>query len=310
MKKQILKYSVLITLFFFFGSFAFSSTVYFSPKVGLKNGIVREYVFDNNHKLSQLDWNVQNQIDFGFETDFFVENLYFGFDFSVGLYNFSGFMEDRDWFYSSKPDELTRFSSHDLIVTQNLDFSFDFGIILSLKGDKSKRQLSKNHGLENYISAFFQFNFYSYNFEGVKGWYDYKDKNETGTFEDYGKVISYNPNFTSLMLGVEGNFNFWDNFSIKTVIATSFLTKGICIDNHWLSKTEFIDSIEGNLFLKGILELSYNFNRKNALVFGGKVEKLPILKGVSYQNGMLSGAIGGADSFFYEFYLSYRIRML
>ena len=33
MKKQILKYSVLITLFFFFGSFAFSSTVYFSPRI-------------------------------------------------------------------------------------------------------------------------------------------------------------------------------------------------------------------------------------------------------------------------------------
>lgn len=308
MKKQILKYSVLITLFFFFGSFAFSSTVYFSPKIGLKNGIVREYLFTGSHKLSQLDWNVQNQIDIGFETDFFVENLYFGFDFSVGLYNFSGFMEDRDWKNSSS--DLTNYSWHNLVVKEDIDFSFDIGIIFPWEWKTTKNQFKKNHGQENYISAFFQFNLKSSTYDGVQGWYDYKEPNMNGTFEDYGKVISYNPSIVSLLIGFGANINVYKNFSVRTGVSTSFLSSGICIDNHWIPGDKWVDSVAGAFFLKGFLDLSYNFNDKNALVLGGKINYLPPIFGECYVNNILSSLIGGFSSFSYEFYLSYRIRIL
>ena len=108
MKQKILK-SFFITVFILvFENFTFSSSVFFSPRIEIENQKIKEYVFDGNHKLSELDWNVENQINVGFESDFYIDRLFVGFDFSLGLYNFDGFMEDRDWENYNKPNITTK----------------------------------------------------------------------------------------------------------------------------------------------------------------------------------------------------------
>ena len=85
-----MKKSVLICLFLFLISSVFAKGIYITPKIQLKNGIAKEYLFEDSYKMSQLDWQVENVILVGFELDFELKHLYLGCDFSYGLCNFDG----------------------------------------------------------------------------------------------------------------------------------------------------------------------------------------------------------------------------
>ena len=62
MKKRFVS---LVFCFISFSLFSvFAKGIYLSPKIELKNGTVKEYVFDGEHKLSQLDWQVENPVSF------------------------------------------------------------------------------------------------------------------------------------------------------------------------------------------------------------------------------------------------------
>ena len=54
---------------------AFSEEIYFSSNVGIKNGTAKEYVFNGSHKLSQLDWQVENLFKIGYKIDFYLKNI-------------------------------------------------------------------------------------------------------------------------------------------------------------------------------------------------------------------------------------------
>ena len=73
----------------------------------------------------------------------------------------------------------------------------------------------------------------------------------------------------------------------------------------------FQDCVSGFFLSKGDICLGYDFSEKSTLILGGKVENTPILEGMTYINGYPTyGGTGGFSSFFYDFYLSYRIRIL
>ena len=53
-----------------------------------------------------------------------LKNLYFGCNFSYGLYNFDGKMEDYDWLNMLSSD-YTHYSCHNLSLSKDLDFSWN-----------------------------------------------------------------------------------------------------------------------------------------------------------------------------------------
>lgn len=292
MKQNVLK-SFFITVFILlFGNFAFSSSVFFSPKIELKNYKIKEYVFDGNHKLSQLDWNVKNQINVGLKSDFYIDRLFVGFDFSLGLYNFDGFMEDRDWENYNKPNITTKYSFHDLVVSEDLDFSFQFGFNFPFENIRTLEKI------------FLEFNFKNSLLLGNNGWYDYSDLETPGT------VISYNPTIISFILNFTGKYQLLNNLYLNLETGFGLSSFGICTDNHVLTNTKFVDKVKGSLALKQNIYFSFDISDYNAIIFGGKLENIPIIKGPTFINGYSSNGIGGFSSFSYNFYLSYRIRML
>lgn len=295
-----MKKSVFIGLFIFLVSSVFAKEIYITPKIQLKNGIAKEYVYDGSHKLSQLDWKVENLTNFGVSSEFFLNKLFLAFEFSSGLYNFGGKMEDYDWLDYENPQHYVRYSSHDLIVSENFNFSFDLGFHFPIN-------TSKNLG-----KVFFQFDFWESKFVGANGFRYYEDwekyGNAAGTFS--GVVITYNPIITSFFLGIGSKCYFGNSFSLEAESLISFATFGTCIDNHVLSNGKFVDYVRGSFFGKLDFSLAYDFSETYSLVLGGKVENLPPIYGKSFVNNMLSAATGGFSSFFYEIYLSYRIRML
>ena len=70
---------ILISLLYLFvGFFLFSEGFYLSPNISLKNGTAKEYVFGGDYKVSQLDWQVENQVNFGLDVDFEFKKFFFG----------------------------------------------------------------------------------------------------------------------------------------------------------------------------------------------------------------------------------------
>lgn len=285
----------------FFANNAFTEEIYISPKISLKNSLLKEYLYTKNHKTSQLDWKIDNSPSFGFEADFVFERLFFGFDFSYGFYNFSGKMEDFDWLDYENPNHVVRYSCHNLILSEDLDFSIDFGFHFPL--DNSKKNFGK---------MFLQFDFWRTFVSGHDGWRYYEDwessGNASGIFE--GKVITYNPTIFSVLFGFGGNYYLGNKFSVNLDFLLGLISSGTCVDNHIKAVTIFEDKVKGSFFLKGNLYFGFDFSKKNTLIFGGKINYLPPIFGESYANGILSSQIGGFSSFSYEFYLSYRIRIL
>lgn len=295
MKKKIFSLAFIL---YFVGQI-FSQEMYISPKIKLKNGIAKEYVFDGNHKLSQLDWQIDNLISIGFDLDVEFKNLCFGFDFSYGLYNFGGQMEDMDWLDYDNPTYLTRYSCHDLLVNEDINFSFNIGSRFAY--DKSNR---------NFGSLFLKLDYQNYLLYGVNGWRYYKDWGDNSYDIFSGKVISYRPSIFSVLIGFGGKFYITKNFSLNFDAAVSMISFGTCKDIHIKANTVFEDLVKGSLYTMGNLSFAYDFSKNSTLLLGGQVANMPLIRGLSYINNTLSLAIGGFSSFFYEFYLSYRIRII
>ena len=301
-----MKKSVFIVLFIFLVSSVFAKGIYITPKIQLKNGIAKEYLFEDSYKMSQLDWQVENVILVGFELDFELKHLYLGCDFSYGLcdlsyglYNFDGKMEDYDWMDKTSSD-YTHYSCHDLSVSKDFDFSVDIGLMFPLEETG-----------KNYVNLFAQYNFKNTMFEAKNGWYHYDEQGVIREGELSGRVITYNPVIYSFLLGFGGNFYINETFSFKSETAISLLSFGICTDNHILTKDVWQDAVIGKVFLKSKLEFAFDFGNRFTMIFGGNVENLPMLQGQTYVNGYpSSNNTGGFSSLFYEFYFSYRIRIL
>ena len=59
-----MKKIVFFGLFTFLVFSVFAKGIYIAPKIQLKNGIAKEYLFEGSYKMSQLDWQVE-KCDFG-----------------------------------------------------------------------------------------------------------------------------------------------------------------------------------------------------------------------------------------------------
>ena len=294
MKKRFVS---LVFCFISFSLFSvFAKGIYLSPKIELKNGTVKEYVFDGEHKLSQLDWQVENQVSFGFDAEFNFDKIYLGFDFSYGFYNFDGNMEDWDWENYTTPNIHTKYSHHDLIVNNDLDCSLEFGFLFPFE-NKSFGKLILGVNLQNT------------NFSGWNGWYEYKNyyppKDNLS-----GLIITYNPYIVSYFVGFGGTTYISKKVYFNLELIFGLYSFGKCVDNHVLTKTQFVDYVNGTTSVNTELAFGYDFSNNTSIILGGKLENSPLLCGSSYANGKQLTSQGGFSSFFYEFYLSYRIRIL
>lgn len=294
-----MKKTLISLLYLFVGFFLFSEGFYLSPNISLKNGTAKEYVFAGDYKVSQLDWQVENQVNFGLDVDFEFKKFFLGLGFSTGLYNFGGMMEDYDWLDETAQDEITRYSCHDLLVSKDNSFSLDFGFLF----DFSKKNFGK---------LIFQLHVLDSEYYGLNGLYYYKDWEPYGKAEGTlsGTVITYNPCLTSFYVGFGAKSIFAKNAFINFEGYLGFAS-GVCKDVHLATKVVYKDYVSGVFLAKGDICVGYNFSEKSTLILGGKLENTPILEGVTYINGYPTyGGTGGFSSFFYDFYLSYRIRIL
>lgn len=242
---------------------------------GINSFTQKEYVFQNNSKVSELTWDcpIVPYIELGLLSR--LQNFEFNLSYATVVPIKSGTLKDLDF----NSTGISQFSSHNLYIDKKYTFIFQAGY------DFSTKNLS--------FFPFATFCYKNQKFSGRDGYYQYPETenwtgNETKT-NLKGNVISYESQFFIFGIGLSTTFSSKD-FTIKLTGVLNPYIKGNAIDSHYIRKKQFYDSFDGKFgfllsskfcYKKIFLSLSYNY--------------IPLLKGSTADN-----VIGISNSDFLE----------
>ena len=152
------------TCFFFcFLGFAKDFSISITPLVLNANGTLNEYVythsaeFNTDFKLSELNWNIENYVQYGQKLSINKNHFGINYSFLAGGDRTSNVMYDSDW---QNPDDLnmkTNFSISDNTITSFYNTSLSFLYLF-------------NNWQYFEIAPSFTLNYYSINFEARNGY--------------------------------------------------------------------------------------------------------------------------------------------
>ena len=159
---------IACTLSLFFPLFAEGFHLSLGAVMGLKNGILDEYVYSKNtsgnyKKLSELNWDIENIPYFGTEVDFSYNSVFFNLYASGAIPKRSGTMVDSDW--------LGITSSTPFTEKTNLSYSentLEDAFFLSTEGGYS---FSFTDFFDLKASLGLSYNIWSFSGKNGYGWY-------------------------------------------------------------------------------------------------------------------------------------------
>lgn len=320
-----------LLLFFIFASPIFAKNFSFDllnfsiePFVQFHNGSQKEYVYldedyDNESKLSELNWEEKNIYFLGINSDVSYKNFILGFSYQQTIPSYCGMIYDYDWLnkVSESTDKKyhylkTNYSEHYNFLEYYYSLCFDF---------KYNFNLSKLID----ISPSLSYEFLSLKFNAINGFYRYGVKNEYGNYiENYqtgtityidGDVLSLTRNLNIIWFGFSTNFSatkkldFIASFQICPFIYVD------SIDFHVTRHSYFYDRMYG--FFKGIqfeIKSYYNFTNNHSLALSFKFRNLSDINGDTYSGSDLNETFvkntskSGSAFNFINLSLSYRYR--
>lgn len=295
----------------------FSFTI--TPQFDVVSGVIKEYVFDplceNTDNIeSRLDWNLNTIALFSLQADFnILRYISLGLNGSFAVPQRSDFMQDYDWLNSvttrwqnEDPAELTNFSEHINSLDKYMTFSFNLGGNIYLPADIK-------------LTPYLAYQYEYIRFTGTNGYSKYKADNfEIKSFS--GKVISYEQEFNSFLLGLGVKVDTIPHISLKyTFDISPYLTTLNAIDYHYIRYTAFRDSFSKLLLINSMLTAQYCFTKNHKAGFSGKIQYIPRSQGVTYSKGLdiegnlnedsdwnlISGTYSGTERFIWTLSLNY-----
>ena len=298
-----------------------------TPEVGLLNGFVKEYVFNNACKNkdnveSRLDWDVKNIVLFKIRGDFdILDYIFTGLDFSIAVPGKSGQLQDYDWLNSlgglygtntsllnDAPDEVTNYSCHSNRIDKYMSFSFALGGNIFLP-------------YEIKVSPFVSYDYDYIGFSAFDGWGIYKESNWNQT-DFSGKMFSYKQESNAF----SGGFKIQTGIVPRTWLYSDFsvspaLTFTNAMDYHFNSDNKETGAAYWDKFtflwqLKANLKAQFIFNENHSAGFAGFIQYVPRQKGTTYTKELANGrpvkgnwmalpVNGGLERFIWSVSLSY-----
>ena len=289
-----------------------------TPQFEIVNGLINEYVFDENckntdNKLSELNWHLSSIALFSLQADFdIIKYISVGLSTSFAVPQRSDFMQDSDWQNSTTtgwekdaPTERTDFSEHVNNLNKFISFTVSAG---------GNIYLPFNITLVPYVAYQYEF----IKFTGSEGYGIYKQDNFNPS-DWKGKIISYEQELNSVFLGLKAKLNCIP----KTLINLNFsispkMTIINAIDYHFTRSLAFNDKIKNPLVINSDISAQYAFTKNHSAGFTGKIQYIPLSKGDTYQgkidsSGELSSDdwkqigtdTGGTDRFIWSLGLNY-----
>ena len=193
----------------------------FTTVAGINSFTQKEYVFQNDSKVSELTWDcpIVPYIELGLLSR--LKNFKLNLSYATVVPIKSGTLKDLDF----NSTGISQYSSHNLYIDKKYAFIFKAGYDFSTKN-----------------ISFFPFATFCYKnqkFSGRDGYYQYPESgnwtgNETKT-NLKGNVISYESEFFIFGIGLSTTLTSKD-FSIKLIGELNPYIKGNAIDSHYIRK--------------------------------------------------------------------------
>ncbi|WP_257254589.1 MULTISPECIES: omptin family outer membrane protease [unclassified Endozoicomonas] len=202
--------------------------------LGVLNGEATELVYFGAEKVSQLDWKTDNApvIKLGAIWDLNA-SWTFTANYWMTLTDGDGHMTDRDWDWESGISEPSHISKHpDTKTTKafTIDLSASYWLL-----SQSHYKVGVTGGLLSQKTQY----------EARGGSYNYGFGQYVGTFPDDTLIISYEQKFSTLYLGLGGNYRRGKS-EFGAQVKWSPLVKADDFDTHHLRNTTFKSEGDGN----------------------------------------------------------------
>ena len=262
-----------------------------TPRFGLVNGAINEYVFDEenckntDYKVSQLDWDLKNIPVLELKAEFdILRYIAISFDGSVGISKESGYMQDYDWlnsfakidkdipdsWYDDGFSELTHYSKHTNELVKYIDFYVSAGYNIYIPYNLT-------------ITPFLSYQYESIHLSGKYGFGRYKSNDKSFYIKDYSnnnQVISYLQEINAMFLGLSVKF---DNIPHTNLSADFLVSPKMtfinAVDYHYTRYLAFWDKMTNCWQLKGNIEAQYIFNKYNKAGLFTSIQYIPVSKG-------------------------------
>lgn len=255
MKKQFLLFSFLLAM----AVDSYAKIVTFTSAAGIDSFSQKEYVFQDDSKVSELKWDcpIAPCIELGAETRLY--NFEFDLLYSTVIPIKCGSLKDLDFSNTG----VAQFSRHDLYIDKKYDFSILTGYTFDIKNIC--------------LFPFATFCYKNQKFSGRDGYYQYPETGDwTGNEPKTnltGNVISYESEFFIFGFGIDITFKS-EYFAFKIGGVLNPYIKGNALDSHYVRKKQFYDSFDGAMGFSINSEFSYK-----KIFFKTSYEYIPLLKG-------------------------------
>lgn len=302
------------------------TTLSLSPVFTWSYADLREYVYlyPSYKKLSQLDWDAHNVIQYGARTDVMHNRFLVSAEVAVVQKGESGLMQDYDWMFAKMTNppypesEMTEFSEHPVTILEKnmIDVRAAWKIFV-----KPKFSLAAGGGFQ-YLKTYLH---------GHDGYLQHSNYLAYPTVDDYspydpdrpkwyvsGNVISYQQEIESLWLDVRADFKFTPSFTLTVDAGISPWQLIDCDDYHFTSNNSYVwyyDNPQSSVMFRASLSAGFAFTRRSSLVLSAGFQSLPYADGNSYVHSsntelnLYTGQLGGTGYQSWDVSLSYRIRI-
>jgi len=266
------------------------------PFFGLRNGLLQEYVFYKNSKvssdkLSQLDWDIENLLLCGAKVSGGWKNINASISYGQAIPSSSGDMEDFDWKnieYSSNEDYnyLTNYTKSDNYVDQSYFFEASLGYTF-------------NPHPQIKIAPFagYDYSYINFKAKGMSGSYGNFDStigclsslNSDNSYTVYADssttVITYERFTEILWLGTSVDLTLKHNLFANLTLQIAPLVKTVSYDHHVVKGYYYAD--EGKDYfsaIKASLSFGYILNQNFSFLLTGTCLVTDLLRGNTYQS--------------------------
>lgn len=262
-----------------------SGQVTYFAGVGLANIKAGEYVYDGDHKLSQLDWESK-----GVKTGTIGATMELGYSWrikgqiDVGLGG-NGFMEDRDWMdpnYAGWTDQ----SLHD-------DTKLDRYVNLLIEADRAMVDTGSTRlGLGGGVG------YTNVKWTARGGSYIYTDvtlHDTVGNFADGEKGITYEQRIPTLFLSANAEQQI-GKFKLSGALRGGASIGYKDVDDHWMRNLHFVEEMNIAPMMAAAISADYQIIPSAALYVAGDFQKIFKTRGDTEVRDTVSGATGSSEN--------------
>ena len=245
---------ILVTLYLLFVSHAIFAEDYkwsVDASLGILNGDSTELVYnaDTGHKVSQLDWSIDN-----------VPVIQLGATFEKGNVQFSGiihmniqsnndaYMVDKDWQVLGQSDysDISKHPGTKLTKAHQIDLH---GIFWTSS--------------EKMIGLMLGYQTINYKWDAYGGSYSYWNGTDVGEFADDDLVMSYEQTFSTLYIGASNILQI-HNLRLQTTVKYSPFVQADDIDHHYKTSKVYYEESSNSTYaaieFKGNYKLTKQMN--------------------------------------------------